>query len=236
LLGIHEHGAFAEYLLAPAGKIIPVPGHLPDRYAVLAEPFAVGVHVCARAAMEPATRALVIGAGPIGLIVAMVARACGVKVAVSEISPDRQSTVTESGFDLIDAGNQPEQQAAELTNGDGFDTVFEVSGSKPGLGLAIEAARVRGTIVQVGFYSSPPEADLFKFTFKELHLVGSRVYRHEDFRRAVQLLDTLSKQEPALLDQLISETVDLGGVESAIRRMIAGEVAGKIVVNPGEGS
>jgi threonine dehydrogenase-like Zn-dependent dehydrogenase len=166
----------------------------------------------------------------------MVARACGVKVAVSEISPDRQSTVTESGFDLIDAGNQPEQQAAELTNGDGFDTVFEVSGSKPGLGLAIEAARVRGTIVQVGFYSSPPEADLFKFTFKELHLVGSRVYRHEDFRRAVQLLDTLSKQEPALLDQLISETVDLGGVESAIRRMIAGEVAGKIVVNPGEGS
>lgn len=232
LLGIHQDGAFAEYLLAPSQKVIIVPDDLPDRVAVLAEPFAVGVHVCRRAALEPGVRVLVVGAGPIGLIVAMVAQSIGAQVTLSEISPKRLQQAADFGFTTIDAKEDPSQQATQITDGDGFDAVFEVSGSEPGLRLAIEAARVRATIVQVGFFSKPPQADLFKLALKELSLVGSRVYTHEDFRRSVRLLDRLARQSSFDLSRLICEQTNLKGISNAIARMIAGEVTGKIVVDP----
>ncbi len=232
LLGIHEDGAFGEYFVAPAAKVIAVPEGLDDQLAVLTEPFAVGVHVTRRAAMQPGVRALVIGAGPIGLIVAMVARTCGASVAISEVSDERLKLAESFGFDTIDAKADTPAQANEKTEGDGFDVTFEVSGSAPGLGLAIEATRVRGSIVQVGFFGKPPEADLFKLTLKEMSITGSRVYTHEDFRRTVRLLDRMAADGNVDLSRLISDRTDLSGIESGIGRMIAGEVTGKIIVDP----
>ncbi len=232
LLGIHQDGAFAEYLLAPAAKVIAAPEGMSDRMAVLAEPFAVGVHVCRRAAMQPGSRALVVGAGPIGLIVAMVAQSAGAEVTLSEISPARLQQAEAFGFTTINAKENPAERAMKLTDGDGYDTVFEVSGSEPGLALAIEAARVRGTIVQVGFYGKPPAADLFRLALKELSIVGSRVYTHEDFRRSVRLLDRLAKSGAFELEKLICEQTTLAGITDAIERMIAGRVTGKVIVDP----
>lgn len=230
LLGIHENGAFGEYFLAPAAKAIAVPDALPDRLAVLAEPFAVGMHVNRRGNVQTGDRVLVIGAGPIGLIVAMVARSAGADVAISEINPARLQQAAAFGFTAINAADNAAAQADRLTDGDGFDVVFEVSGSEPGLALAIQAARVQGTIVQVGFFGKTPQADLFKLTFKELSLIGSRVYTQEDFRRTVRLLDELVREKRFDLEQLISEQIGIGNIEPAIRRMLAGEVSGKILV------
>ena len=231
LLGIHENGAFAEYCLAPANKVIAVPQGLSDQWAVLTEPFAVGVHVCQRAALEPGVRALVCGAGPIGLIVAMVAKLAGAEVVISEISESRLKLAESFGFKTLDAGNNPQEQVAAITDQDGFDVVFEVTGSPKALALAIDAARVRGKIVQVGFYSNPPNADLMKLTLKELTLVGSRVYTNEDFRRAVRLLSRVAENKLLDLDKLICEQTNLAGIEPAMQRMIAGDVVGKIVVD-----
>lgn len=232
LLGIHENGAFAQYFTAPAAKVIPVPDQLDNRLAVLAEPFAVGVHVCSRASLPTAGRALVIGAGPIGLIVAIVARASGAQVTISEVSDDRLALAASFGFDTVDAKTDPAQQADVATQGDGFDATFEVSGVEAGLALAIEATRVRGTIVQVGFHSKPPAAAVFQLTIKELSLVGSRVYTQEDFRRTLRLLTMLAAEEGAGLGRLICEQTNLAGIESAIQRMIQGAVPGKVIVDP----
>lgn len=232
LLGIHEHGAFAERFVAPAAKVIAVPDALDDRAAVLTEPFAVGVHVCQRAALDPAGRALVIGAGPIGLIVAMTAASCGAHVTISEVSNERLKLAASFGFQTLDAKAAPVEAAAALTDGDGFEVSFEVAGAEPGLRLAIEATRVRGTIVQVGFHARPPAADLFKLSLKELALVGSRVYTHEDFRRSLRLLDRLAREPRFNLGRLITEQTGLSGIEPGIRRMIAGQVTGKILVDP----
>ncbi|MEO0965225.1 MAG: alcohol dehydrogenase catalytic domain-containing protein [Planctomycetota bacterium] len=236
LLGIHADGAFGEYFLAPAEKLIAVPEGLSDRAAVLAEPFAVGVHVCERARLELATRVLVVGAGPIGLVVGMVARACGARVAVSEVSDERLELAASFGFATIDAKGSPGADAAAeaeaFTDGDGFDTTFEVSGSAPGLGLAMEATRVRGAVVQVGFFSEPPKVDLFKLTLKELAYAGSRVYTNEDFRRTLRLLEDLTASGVLEPDRLISEQTGLDGIGSAMDRMMKGAVLGKIVVDP----
>lgn len=233
LLGIHEDGAFAQYLLAPAAKVIAVPDALPDRLAVLAEPFAVGVHVCQRAMLEPGARVLVIGAGPIGLIVAIVAACCGTRVAVSEVSPRRLALAASLGFETVDGNGDALGRVRALTGGDGFDVCIEVAGVEPALQLAIEAARVRGAIVQVGFHTRPPAADLFKLCLRELSLVGSRVYTNEDFRRSLRLLDQLARDGRFPLASLISEQVGLSGIEAAIARMMVGEVTGKILVDPG---
>lgn len=232
LLGIHENGAFGEYFLAPAAKLIRVPETLDDDIAVLTEPFAVGVHVCSRAAMDPGGRALVIGAGPIGLVVAMVARATGSQVAIAEVSEPRLAMAKAFGFATIDAKKDAAALASTFSGGDGFDATFEVSGAAPGLSLALEATRVRGTIVQVGFFGTPPTAELMKLTLKELSLVGSRVYTHEDFRRTVRLLDRIVAEGDIDLKGLISERTGLDGVEPAIHRMLAGEVVGKVLVDP----
>lgn len=230
LLGIHENGAFGEYFLAPAAKVIAVPDNLPDALAALAEPFAVGMHVNRRGNVQTGDRVLVIGAGPIGLIVAMVARSAGADVAISEINQARLEQARSFAFDTINAAGDAPAQAAELTDGDGFDVVFEVSGSEPGVALAIEAARIHGTLVQVGFFGTMPQADLFKLTLKELALVGSRVYTQEDFRRTVRLLDRIAREKRFDLNQLISDQTGLTNLESAIRRMLAGEVSGKILI------
>ncbi len=232
LLGIHVNGAFAEYFLAPARKVIAVPEGLSDRLAVLTEPFAVGVHVCSRAGLAPGMRALVVGAGPIGLIVAMVAQSAGAQVTLAEISPSRIAQAASFGFATIDSGADALKQAMTLTDGDGYDVVFEVSGAAAGLGLAIEAARVRGIIVQVGFFSKPPQADLLKLILKELSLVGSRVYANEDFRRTVRLLARMAGEGRFDLERLISEQVGLAGIADAIGRIMAGEVTGKVIVDP----
>ncbi len=232
LLGIHENGAFGQYFLAPAQKVIAVPAGLDDRIAVLTEPFAVGVHVCQRAQLEPGARALVVGAGPIGLIIAIVAQACGGEVVISEINEQRIALAESFGFATINANQDPMSQANSLTANDGFDVTFEVSGTAPGLELAINATRVRGTIVQVGFFGKPPQADLLKLIFKELSLVGSRVYTNEDFRRTVRLLDRIASEGRIDLSRLIDDQTDLAGIVPAIQRMLAGQATGKIVVQP----
>jgi threonine dehydrogenase-like Zn-dependent dehydrogenase len=162
----------------------------------------------------------------------MVAQTAGADVTISELSPDRLAQASAFGFATIDAGKAPLDAANACTDGDGFDVVFEVSGSAGGVGLAIEAARVRGRIVQVGFFSMPPQADLFKLTLKELSLVGSRVYRNEDFRRTVRLLDRLARDGRFDLERLISEQTTLTGMEAAFQRIMAGEVTGKVLVSP----
>jgi 2-desacetyl-2-hydroxyethyl bacteriochlorophyllide A dehydrogenase len=232
LLGIHESGAFGQYFLAPATKLLAVPERLTDRVAVLTEPFAVGMHVCRRAQVQTGDRVLVIGAGPIGLIVAMVAHTAGAQVAISEISDARIEQAAALGFTVIDAKADPEAGGASFTNGDGFDVVFEVSGSEAGLSLAIETCRVRGVIVQVGLFGKPPQANLVKLTLKEIALIGSRVYTQEDFRRTLQLLEQIVTTRRFDLEQLISEQTNLAGIEPAIERMLAGKVKGKVLVVP----
>lgn len=233
LLGIHRDGAFAEAFLADARKLIKVPDDLDDRTAVLAEPFAVGVHVCSRTDLKVGERSLVIGAGPIGMIVAIVARASGAEVTLAEVNAERLDAARAMGFGVIDSKRETPPQVASATNDDGFDSVFEVSGSEPGVALALAAARVRGRIVQVGFFGKTrPACDLQSLIMKELSITGSRVYTYEDFGRTLALLGRLKRSGEVDLGALISEQCGLDGVADGIERMHAGAVRGKILVDP----
>ncbi len=233
LLGIHADGAFAEKLRVLAEKMIRVPEELSDRVAALAEPFAVGFHVCSRGELRNGDRALIVGAGPIGLIIGIVARLSGASVTFAEIQPARIEQAKAMGFAAFNSGGDPAAIVGEATGGDGFDVVFEVSGSAPGVLLATELCRARGRVVQVGFFGKRPEADLMKVIFKELSIIGSRVYTLEDFRRTVPMLARIVREKHFDVESLIDSTCGLDGVESSIGRMIRGECKGKILVDLG---
>jgi len=232
LLGIHVDGGFAEYARVAVDKVVGVGDAVPDRIAALTEPFAVGFHVNRRAGLKVGDAALVIGGGPIGLTIGMVAKVNGAaQVVFSEINPARVELVREFGFGAINP-NQEDAMARvnELTGGVGFDVVFEVSGSQPGLSLAAQACKIRGTIVTVGFPTGQPAFDVLQVIFKELTVVGSRVYTLGDFKRTVKMLEDIVANNLFAVEKLISEVRRLDELEIALQTMQAGENRAKILI------
>lgn len=231
LLGIHTDGGFSEYVKVDTKKVIKVPDELKDEEAALAEPFAVGFHVNQRAGIHTGDTVLVIGGGPIGVITGMVAMASGAKeVVFSEINDNRIEFVKSFGFNTIinPIKENALERVAELTGGEGFDVVFEVSGSQPGILFAPEACKIRGTIVPVGFPSKNPEFPILRTIFKELTVVGSRVYSFDHFKRAVELLPRIKKEYN--IEALITDLKPLAELPDGIKQMKAGENMGKILI------
>jgi (R,R)-butanediol dehydrogenase/meso-butanediol dehydrogenase/diacetyl reductase len=189
VLGVHANGGAAEYMRVPAKRLHPVPAELSWEVAACAEPTAVAVHMTRRAGIQLGDTVLVLGGGPIGFLVASVATAAGAgRVLVSEISPRRLELCRQAGLETVDARTiDPIALVQELTDGEGADVVVEAVGQRATVGQMVRAARPRGTVL-VGGLGEPSPVDLSTVVFKELSLVGSRVYESRDFDTALGLL------------------------------------------------
>ncbi len=232
LLGIHANGGFAEFVKAPAEKVIKISNEIPDRLAALTEPFAVGFHVNQRAGVKNGDRVLVIGGGPIGLIVGMVASISGASVCFSEVKEERIEQIKSFGFEVINPVTENAMDKVNnLTGSEGFEVVFEVSGSQQGTLFAAQACKIRGTIVPVGFPGKMPEFDVMKVIFKELSVIGSRVYPFEDFKKTTKMLEKIVLNKQFDIDKLISDMYALDDLQEALLYMKQGKNLGKILVN-----
>lgn len=230
LLGIHENGGFAQYTKASVDKLIRLSDELSDEIAALAEPFAVGFHVISRSELRLGNTALVIGAGPIGMIIAIAAKAAGAsKVVIAEINEKRLKLAQSMGFETINSKEVNVLDAInDKTDGNGFDVVFEVSGSKSGILLTTSACKIRGTIVPLSLSGTAVDFELGKVSFKEMRVVGTRVYPYMDFVGGVRLLERLSKEYD--LNMLISDIVPLCETKKAINSMKSGVNISKILI------
>ena len=131
---------------------------------------------------------LVIGGGPIGVFVAIAAQQAGAEVYISELNPSRKALLEELGFKLYDGSAQMRDA---VTDGKGFDVVYDAAGGNGTMKIAIDQVRVRGQVVIVAI---PPKDQLVSYvpiTFKEVFLVGVRVYEYYDFKRAIKLFEQL---------------------------------------------
>ena len=174
----------------PAHTLHKVPPEMRLDYAALIEPTAVACHDVARAGIRAGEDVLVIGGGPIGLLVAMVARQAGGNVMISEVSEYRLRIAEKLGFKTLNAREvNVAEEVWRITGSKGAEVVFEVSATQPGVDTMTEAAAVRGRIVMVGIIGGrKPEVDLFKFFWRELELMGARVYEAVDYEKAIELV------------------------------------------------
>ena len=228
-IGIDSPGALQENWNVPASTLVRLPAEVSLRDAALVEPVAVAVHDVRRSELGPGDRAVVIGAGPIGVLIATVATAFGAEVVIAEIDANRRAAAEEMGLRTLDP-SAVDQVAwvEEWTGGAGADVVFEVSGSAAAVLGATSLAKVRGTLVVVAIHSQPRPLDLHRLFWRELRILGARVYERRDFERAVQLV-----AEGAIpADRLITRVVPLAETGSAFEALEEGR-AMKLLVEVG---
>jgi len=227
-LGIDSPGAFQAMWNVPADRIHKVPDALSDEAGALIEPLAVAVHDVRRAGVEVDDRAVVIGGGPIGLLVAMAARLDGAEVVVSEVNPFRIEQARGLGFATVHPVEQDLPAYVEdWTNGAGADLVFEVSGSPAGAAVMTDLARVRGTICMVGVHAERPPVDLHRFFWRELTLTGCRVYESVDFERAIRIAAD-GRIDPTVL---VTKTVPLEEAGWGFEQMKTGGDVMKVLLD-----
>ena len=188
-LGIDTPGAFQSSWTVPAFTLHRLPPTVDLRLAALVEPLAVACHDVRRGEVGPNESVVVIGCGPIGLLVGLVAAAEGADVTLSEVSSFRRELAAALGLDVIDpTTTDPHAAILDRTGGAGADVVFEVSGSAAGADVMTSLACIRGRVVVVAIFPEPQPVRLFDFFWKELRMVGARVYEPEDYERAIDLL------------------------------------------------
>ena len=190
LTGIDVDGAFAEYVVVNASQASRIPSGVSLEIAALVEPLAVGVHAVHRGDVHLGDRVVIQGGGPIGLMIALAAKAAGAgEISIVDVDDFRLEVIREMGFVPVDAkGNDLKSEIWKHTNNVGADVVFEAAAVPATTAQMTGLARTRGTIVMVGVHRQLVGVDLQDVNLRELAVVGSRVYRDSDFSVAVELL------------------------------------------------
>jgi len=222
-LGIDAPGALQESWTVPAFTLHRLPDGVDLRLGALAEPLAVACHDVRRGEVVPGETAVVIGGGPIGLLIALVARARGARVLVIEPDAHRRALARQLGLDAFD----PEEDVTVAIGEAGAEVVFEVSGSATGILAATKHAAIRGRVVVVAIFPEPKPVALFDLFWKELEVRGARVYEPQDFDAAIDLIAGGSLG----LEPVITGVVPLERVPARFDELRAGRSVMKILVD-----
>ena len=230
-LGLDTDGAMQDIWNVPAHTLHVLPDDLRMDHAALIEPVAVACHDVRLSALKPGEDVLVIGGGPIGILCAMVARDAGGKVVLSEVNPNRLTIAEKLGFDTVNPAEEDLPAAINAKTGDkGADVVFEVSGTQPGVDAMTACASTRGRIVMVAIHAAKPQIDMFQFFWRELKLIGARVYEPEDYEKAIQIITSGGVDA----DTVITDVSPLADIQAAFEALDKSPTALKSLIKVGE--
>jgi L-iditol 2-dehydrogenase len=211
-IGSREDGAFAPLLLVPARALHRIPDGLDGHAAALTEPLAC---VC-NCLLDPdvvraGDSALVVGPGPVGLLAAQVAAACGATVHVRGTARDeaRLAAARALGFETSLAGESLELEP---------DVAVECSGSAAGTAFALETTARRGRLVQIGLAGRPVELPFDQICYRELTVTSGNASTPRSWRRALELVEA----GRVALEPLVTEVVPLAEWERAFAATRAG--------------
>ncbi len=214
-------GAFAEYVTLPRAFAHRVPDNVSFDAAALLEPLSVGVWACQKGDVRLGTRVLITGAGPVGVMAALVARANGAtQITLSDVNPQRLARAAELGFDVVDAQSQALPDVVEA------DVLIECSGAAPAIVDGIRCVAPAGKVVLVGMSpTAMVELPVGVIQGRELWITGTFRYAHT-YPTAV----TLAASGAVDLDALVSQTFGLDEVEQALTYSRQDPAAMKVVV------
>ena len=190
VFGMHRPGAFAELVNVPERVLVAWPAGLPAEQAVLAEPMANGIHVANLLGHIPGKTALVIGAGPIGLMCQVALTALrGATVYVTDLNTDRLKIAQELGA-VIPSSTEPEQLRTWLksTAGRGFDVIVDAVGSSGTKRDSLALLRPGGACVWIGLHENPLTFNSYEVTLPEKQILGTYAATVKELAAATELV------------------------------------------------
>jgi (R,R)-butanediol dehydrogenase/meso-butanediol dehydrogenase/diacetyl reductase len=228
LFGFDVDGGMAEFIKLPVASLMKLPTTMSPRIGALIEPLAVAVHGVARANLNGMTLAAVLGAGPIGLLTALVAKERGIPhVLISDVLQSRLDLAESLGLRAVKAGDEMRAAVMELSDQNGADVLFECAGHPSSAREMTSLVRSRGVIVNLGVFKKPVEVDMQAVNFKEIEIVGSRVYERKDFQDAIDMAMRLP------MERIVSYTFSLRDVNLAFRQFLSGDGC-KVLIVPAQ--
>ena len=227
-IGLDSDGAMQQYWCVPAFVLHKLKPETDLQLAALIEPLAVACHDVRRGNLKAGETCVISGCGPIGLLIASVAKSVGANVIISEVNPVRIEMARGLGFDVVSpVETNVVEYVEKATKGYMADVVFEVAGVQPSLDITTEVAAIRGRIVVVSIFSEPKPVNLFKYFWKELSLIGARVYEPEDFETAIRLVT----EHVFPYEQIITDTKPLTEIQQLFESIDKNPAGMKFVID-----
>jgi threonine dehydrogenase-like Zn-dependent dehydrogenase len=231
VLGVHADGGIRERFAVPARLLHEVPEALPDEVAVLAEPTTIAYRAVERSAVRAGSRAVVLGAGPIGLLIGqLLSRSRGCRVAVVDVDAERLAIAERLGLTAVAAAGDVAGQVGSWSNGELADAVFEATGSAAAARLTPALVGFTGSVVMIGWQHAPLELDTVTLMRKEATLLGSR-NSVAAFPPVLRLLADGAVDADAML----THRVPLERAEESLAILDGGERSLKVVIDARSG-
>jgi len=228
--GLRAPGAYAEFVKVGTAEALHLPEAVSDRQGALVEPLAVGLHAVAQAAPPPGARVLLIGAGPIGLAVALWSRFFGASaIVVSERSGARRDLSGRFGAtDVIDPTAEEVLPAFEAKTGGPPDLIYECVGVPGLLQECLGLAPRRSRVVVVGVCMEPDTILPFVAMSKELTVQFVIAYEKRDFELAIAMID----QGRIASDEMITDVVGFDAFSQAFEALKRPTTQCKVMLEP----
>jgi (R,R)-butanediol dehydrogenase / meso-butanediol dehydrogenase / diacetyl reductase len=229
VLGVEDPGGMQEYWAVPTDRLLRVPTSLADDEAAVIEPLAVATHDVRRAEVKAGDAVLIFGGGPIGALIAMVARHRGARVVVAEVNAFRVELLRKLGLEVLGPERDTARFVEEWTGGDGADVVFEVTGNPAAVRAMTSLVRVQGTISMVAIHGAPLPVDLYRFFARELTMHGSRLYSRGDWEEAIRL----AASGAVTLAPLVTRRIPLESLQQGMEDTLRGGPVMKVLIDLG---
>lgn len=185
----HADGAAQDYFVVTEDRAVKLPDDMPLDYGAMVEPTAVGAHATSRPKSLVGKNVVVSGAGTIGNLIAQFAQARGAKkVVITDISDLRLAKALECGIKYtLNVAKTPLKEAVkELFGDEGYQCAFEVSGVESSIQSLMATIEKGSDIVIVAVFAHNPVINMEHLGEHELNLIGTLMYKHEDYIKAVE--------------------------------------------------
>ncbi|MGZ5959355.1 MAG: zinc-dependent alcohol dehydrogenase [Myxococcaceae bacterium] len=216
VMGFQTTGAASEFFAVDAAKVLKLPKGMSFEHGAMMEPLAVAVHALGRGGGAAGKKVLVLGAGPIGNLVAQAARGTGAAaVTITDVSDYRLELAGRCGIEArvnpskVDLRRAVREQLGEAK----ADLILECVGIQKTIEQALEVARKGTDIVVVGVFGDRPVVDLGTVQDRELRLTGTLMYQEPDWRKAIALVE----QGKVMLQPLVTDHFDFTDYLAAYR-------------------
>ncbi len=229
-VGVNRPGAFAEYLCLPESNVVPIPDDIPDEIAAIFDPLGNAVHTALSFDLV-GEDVLVTGAGPIGIMGALVAQKVGArKVVITDITPYRLDLARRMGVQyVVDAGAETlREKMGDIGMTEGFDVGLEMSGSSDAMRQMIARMNNGGKIALLGIAPTEFAVDWNEVIFKMLTVKG--IYGREMYETWYKMIALV--QSGLDLTELITHRIGIDEFETGFAAMLSGK-AGKVVMDWG---